>query len=142
MNAEDIKILKDAFKKSWSKSTTYPKTREKWSSENPAFGQCAITSLVINDLYGGKIVYNQDYHHFWNVLKDGTVIDLTKVQFGTGVKIESFSESSREYILESAAATEAKTPERYQLLKSKVHKILRGLPGSRRSLSQSSLSPA
>jgi hypothetical protein len=125
MTAEEIKILRSAFKKSWSKSTTYPRTKEKWSPENPAFGQCAVTSLVINDLYGGKIVYNEDYHHFWNVLKDGTVIDLTKVQFGSGVKIKGFSESSREYILESAAAAEAKTPQRYKLLKSKVAEILR-----------------
>lgn len=124
MESVDVNALRDAFLKSWSRDTTYPRTKDQWSTANPSFGQCAVTSLVINDLYGGKIVVNRDFHHYWNVLNDGTVVDLTKEQFGKGVVIESHGEATREYILGSDAAARALTPERYKLLKTKVAKAL------------------
>lgn len=120
----NINFLRQAFSKSWSRKTSYPKTRDQWSPENPAFGQCAVTSLIVQDLFGGKLVYNKDYHHYWNILDDGTTIDLTKIQFGKNVKIDNHELVTREYILESAAAARAETPERYALLKQKVEKLL------------------
>jgi hypothetical protein len=124
MSDVNIEKLRRAFSDSWSKETSYPPTQDQWSPENPAFGQCAVTSLVINDLYGGQIVYNKDYHHYWNILDDGTVIDLTKIQFGPRATINHWTSSTREYILDSSAARKAQTPQRYQLLKNKVEQLL------------------
>jgi len=124
MESVDKKSLREAFLKSWSRETSYPRTKAQWSTKNPSFGQCAVTSLVVNDLYGGKIVYNTDYHHYWNVLEDGTVIDLTKDQFGKNITIKPQGETTREYILSSESAARALTPQRYYMLKHEVEKNL------------------
>lgn len=124
MEAIGIKSLKSALLKSWSQETSFPRTKDQWNSKNPSFGQCAVTSLIVNDICGGKIVFNKDYHHYWNVLDDGTVVDFTKDQFGKEVSIPQQGEASREYILESEAAHRALTPARYKLLKGKVEKVL------------------
>lgn len=124
METVDNNTLREVFRKSWSRKTSYPKTQDQWTAKNPAFGQCAVTSLVVNDLYGGKIVYNRDYHHYWNVLDNGTEVDLTKEQFGKNVTIQPQGETSREYILSSDAGARALTPQRYNLLKKQVEKNL------------------
>ncbi len=120
----NIKDLRKAFFKGWSRDTSYPRTKARWSPKNPAFGQCAVTSLVVNDLYGGKIVYNKDYHHYWNILDNGSEIDLTREQFGKGVVITGFTVASRDYMMHSEAAERAKTKKRYELLKGTVEKLL------------------
>lgn len=120
----NIDILRHSFEKSWSRKTSYPGSRNDWSPHNPAKGQCAVTSLIVNDLFGGKIVYNKDYHHYWNILEDGTEVDLTRGQFGDQVNIKGYSVAGRKYILDSETAALAKTPERYALLKSRVEKLL------------------
>lgn len=124
METVDKNTLREVFRKSWSRKTSYPKTQDQWSAKNPSFGQCAVTSLVVNDLYGGKIVYNRDYHHYWNVLDNGTEVDLTKEQFGKNVTIQAQGETTREYLLNSDGATRALTPQRYDLLKKEVEKNL------------------
>jgi hypothetical protein len=120
----DVRHLRKAFGQGWSRNTSYPKTRTLWNTKNPSFGQCAVTSLVVNDLFGGKIVYNKEYHHYWNILDDGSEIDLTREQFGKNVVINEFTEASRNYMIYSDAAERAKTRERYELLKNKVEKLL------------------
>lgn len=45
--------LKECLQESWSKETSAdPK---KWTADNPAWGQCAVTTLVAQDFYGGNI---------------------------------------------------------------------------------------
>ncbi len=124
MESEGKKNLREAFLKSWSRETSYPRTKDQWNARNPAFGQCAVTSLVVNDMYGGKIVYNTDYHHYWNVLDDGTVIDLTREQFGKNVDIKPQGDATREHMLYSEAAGRALTLQRYNLLKERVERNL------------------
>jgi hypothetical protein len=43
-----IENVRDALYKSWSLESS-----SKWTRENPANGQCGVTSLVVNDLLGG-----------------------------------------------------------------------------------------
>lgn len=38
-----------ALRKAWS-----PSTASKWTTENPAAGQCNVTSLLIHELFGGE----------------------------------------------------------------------------------------
>jgi hypothetical protein len=119
-----IELIENALRKAWSRETCYPPDQEKWSDENPAFGQCAVTSLIIQDFFGGEILYCKHLHHYWNKLPDGKEIDLTRSQFGNKVRPCADKVVPREYILESESAKKVKTFERYLLLKNKVDKII------------------
>ncbi|MBT2574824.1 hypothetical protein J7E26_12815 [Bacillus sp. ISL-51] len=62
---------------SWSR-----KTSSKWTEECPAKGQCGVTALVIQDVYGGAILKTKtgDSWHFYNRI-NGEVYDFTDSQF-------------------------------------------------------------
>jgi hypothetical protein len=62
-----------------------------WSVSNPAWGQCAVTACVLHDVLGGRIVWciarspdNEEHSHYFNVLADGSTLDLTREQFPVG----------------------------------------------------------
>lgn len=120
----DINRLAEALYKSWSKETCFLAYQKDWSHKNPAFGQCAITALIVQDFFGGEILYCKHYHHYWNRLPNGEEIDLTRSQFGNEVRLCVDGNASREYILESDSAKKAKTLERYLLLKNRMNKII------------------
>ena len=58
------------------------RTSRQWSPDNPANGQCAVTSLVLQDIYGGSLLKTRvgDAWHFYNEI-DGRIVDLTESQF-------------------------------------------------------------
>src|SRR6266508_310636 len=81
--------MEQAIRESWSLDTSDDPAE--WSPENPARGQCDITSLVIHDLLGGELlaadVYLDDKRvesHMWNRLASGVEVDLTRDQFKRG----------------------------------------------------------
>lgn len=115
--------LKELFKRIWSTDTCYPGSKDEWSVENPSLGQCAVTSLLINEIFGGKILFNKEYHHYWNLLEDGSEIDLTKDQFGAQAQIKAEGEASRDYILYSENAKRSETLKRYKILKKRFEKL-------------------
>lgn len=120
----DIKFLESALKKSWSKETCYPPTQKDWSNKNPAFGNCAITALTVQDYFGGELLYCKHYHHYWNRLPDGQEIDLTRSQFKEAVTVCVDEIKSRVYVLESDSAKQGATLKRYTLLENKVKTLL------------------
>ncbi|CAL9474988.1 hypothetical protein SUDANB106_02943 [Streptomyces sp. enrichment culture] len=82
-----------ALRASWSADTCCPSdgTRIAWSPDNPAWGHCDITSLVVNDLLGGELMLGEVFHggrqegyHWWNRLPNGIELDLTREQFVMG----------------------------------------------------------
>lgn len=83
-----LDTLREALEKSWGKETSV--APEKWSPENPAYGQCAVTALVVHDFFGGRLVKvtaagpDETASHYYNELPDGRVVDLTRVQFPKG----------------------------------------------------------
>ncbi len=107
----------------WSSETCYPRVRKFWKKENPSVGQCAVTSLVINDFFGGEILFNAEYNHFWNRLEDGTEIDLTKGQFKCDISLLDNYKVDRKTILFTKNATRARTYERYQILLKKLNSL-------------------
>ncbi len=121
--------LELALKNSWTKESS--SDPEKWTPNNPAWGQCAVTALVINDYLGGDIVWNnaslpdgREISHYFNNI-GGTEKDFTRIQFPTGTTIPSgipktkeFS-TTREYVLSYPI-----TQQRYELLKQKVQEFL------------------
>ena len=78
---------------SWAADTCSPDDLERagWSAENPAWGQCDVTALIVNDLFGGDLMLGEVHcageqhgYHWWNRLGDGSEIDLTREQFRLG----------------------------------------------------------
>ena len=65
--------------------------RTDWSAANPSRGQCGSTALTIHDLLGGELLIAEVLRadgsrqgvHYWNLLPDGTEIDLTREQFAS-----------------------------------------------------------
>lgn len=101
----------------WSRETTHPDFADKWSEENRSAGQCAVTALVVNDYFGGKLakIYVGDDSHYFNII-DGEIIDLTAQQFGD-IKIdyETYELRTRETMLANE-----NTRQRYNELRGKV----------------------
>ncbi|MBI5355966.1 MAG: hypothetical protein HZB68_05930 [Candidatus Aenigmarchaeota archaeon] len=95
----DAKKLKRALRMSWSKETSY--YGKDWDEENPSYGQCAVTALVVQDYLGGEILRGEtDGYgpHFWNVV-DGKEVDYTRGQFPKGTKITGGKKANRKRIL-------------------------------------------
>lgn len=104
----------------WSQQTSVDPAN--WSPGNPAWGQCAVTSLIIQDCFGGDLVRSTvgGISHYWNVLPDGSVIDVTFEQFLPGSRLDSEPEiRSREYVLSFPD-----TVKRYTLLRNELFRAL------------------
>ena len=76
--------LYDALLHVWCEYSCTPRLRDEWSPSNPTLGQCAITSFLAQDIFGGKvfgILQAGGNFHCYNVV-DGYAFDLTSEQFG------------------------------------------------------------
>lgn len=121
-----LKDLEHAIRDSWSKETAYPADQDSWSTIISSKGQCAVTTLVLQDYLGGKIVYSENPYHFW-LEKEGLDIDITRCQFDPKTIVRKKGYKLRDQVLEEGNAKEAKTLERYLLLKESVEKKLSSL---------------
>lgn len=109
----EIGQLKQLLIQSWDLETCSPGLRDKWTEENPSLGQCAITALIVNDIYGGKIMrcMASTGSHYYNIVND-ELVDLTVEQFlGEIPQYENGEERTREYLLSNKD-----TKNRYLLL--------------------------
>lgn len=78
--------LQDAIRRAWSAETAADV--KLWGPKNPAAGHCDVTSLLVRETIGGDLKVAQVFrngelseHHYWNVLPDGSELDLTSSQF-------------------------------------------------------------
>lgn len=109
--------LYDCLLKVFSRETCTSRLRHLWSEDDPTCGQCSITALVAQDIFGGH-VYEMDspggsIHSFNEV--DGIVFDLTSEQFHEKAKDLDYSLvrlQDRELRLSNV-----EKKERYELLK-------------------------
>jgi hypothetical protein len=85
--------IERAVRASWAADTCSPDdvARAAWTPDNPAWGQCDITALLISDLFGGDLMLGEVHlggvqhgYHWWNRLAGGIEIDLTRSQFRLG----------------------------------------------------------
>ena len=69
--------LADRIARCWSASTA-----STYTIANPAFSQCSVTALVVQDHLGGMILKTsvRGQWHFYNLV-DGERVDLTSSQF-------------------------------------------------------------
>ncbi len=122
-----LKTLDDLYhilRKAWSKETAYPSCQAEWVPSDPSYGQCAITAMLVHDIFGGSIhrirVEGGGTHYFNKI--DGSYIDLTIEQFdlyNIPVSYEPNEEMDRKY-----CGKNADTSHRYQLLVSQIATIL------------------
>lgn len=81
--------LETAVRAAWALDTCDPVDADDWSAANPSRGQCGATALTIHDLLGGELLIAEVIRsdgsrqgvHYWNLLPDGTELDLTREQF-------------------------------------------------------------
>lgn len=90
--------LRDAIAASWRRETTNDPTH--WRSTNPAWGQCAVTALVVQEYLGGQLLRAVvgGVSHYWNELPSGEELDLTRHQFDHYAP-QGREHRSREYVL-------------------------------------------
>ena len=78
----DIQYLERVFPKIWCRETSaYP---DRWTPENPAYGQCLSTARIAERCLGGEIILVfllPEVPHFYNVLPGGRTHDFTRSQF-------------------------------------------------------------
>ena len=85
--------LERVIRAAWGYDTS--EDPDEWSTDNPARGQCAVTALLIRDLFGGDILIATVFpsagppreRHAWNRLPSGIEVDLTADQFRNGESV-------------------------------------------------------
>lgn len=122
---QEINKINYALINSWCKETSYELVKDNWSLKNKSLGQCAITSLIIQDYLGGDIVFAETIfdnssviNHYWNFI-DNIDYDLTIQQFTSNYKFINKKIVSRNTLLANLD-----TLKRYQILKEKVDNYL------------------
>ena len=101
MELYKLEKLKEILNCSWNKDTCSPGLRDKWNEDNSSIGQCAITALVVNDYFGGRIMrcMTSSGSHYYNLI-DNEIVDLTVDQFlGETPLYSQGEERTREYLL-------------------------------------------
>ncbi len=120
----ELMELVGLLRRNWDAESAFD--ADDWSGANPARGQCAVSSLVIQEYMGGEIVrFRVEFEgieekHFVNLI-DGALIDSTHSQFPASVMLvrsdpdlKQFS-SVRERLL-----SDADTERRYGYLLAKI----------------------
>ncbi|WP_308431002.1 alpha/beta fold hydrolase [Streptomyces nojiriensis] len=124
--------LEAAIRAGWSAETCEPSdiTKIPWTPENPGWGHCDITALVVQDLVGGDLMLGEVFHdgrqegyHWWNLLPGGIRIDLTREQFRRGETVTPGR------IVKRPGGRLRRRWEEYQLLRQRVIDKLGPLPG-------------
>lgn len=129
INTPSIQQLMLALQAGWSEETSFTPTE--WMTENPARGQCLVSTLVIQDYLGGDIRrYNVDAGtfkevHYCNLLPSGAVFDSTATQYSkpvqltmTPIKLKGYATARERYM------SDPDTQTKYELLKERVSHAL------------------
>lgn len=128
--------LKSAVRASWCVWTADPCDQPSWSSSNPAWGQCASTALIVQDMLGGQLLIADVQHHdgsrqgvhYCNRLPDGSDLDLTREQFINGEIIDKQRLAAR-----PTDTTSGRLAGQYRLLAAAVARRLKASSGSMES---------
>lgn len=120
--------LEELLNLSWTKKTSADS--KNWTEKNKSYGQCVVSALIVQDYFGGEIVWSNAelpdgsiVSHYFNLIGE-VYYDLTFKQFPKGTivpngisKSEEFK-STREYVLSYSP-----TQKRYETLKKKVESL-------------------
>ena len=116
-----LQKLRNLLWLSWSKQTCYPGCVEQWSKTNKSLGQCAVSSLVVQEYLGGELAKIKvgGVGHYFNLI-DGEIIDTTGQQFG-GIKLDY---NNYRIVKRQQPLADPNTNQRYQILKNRVANLL------------------
>jgi hypothetical protein len=106
------------LRKAWCADTAHPSYQKDWSENNPSYGQCCVTALAMQDLYGGHIYECKvsGKRHYVNITPEGYLHDFTAAQFGDGQLVYSDMKlRTRESLLKNKDVKA-----RYELLKARL----------------------
>jgi len=125
-----IDELEKILKKSWSKETSY--FPDGWSETNPVWGQCAVSALIVNNHFGGEIVWaeavlpdGRKISHYFNLI-DGREVDLTRSQFPPETRIPAGVEKKETFTsVRECLLSDGNFKKRYEILKKKVEDNLK-----------------
>lgn len=95
----ELELLAETLERAWLRQTSADP--EHWAPDNPAWGQCAVTALVVQDTLGGELLRTtvDDVSHYWNRLPDGSEVDLTRQQFAADATYGQVVAKDRQYVL-------------------------------------------
>ena len=122
--------LETAVRAAWALDTCDPVDADDWSAANPSRGQCGSTALTVHDLLGGELLIAEVIRsdgsrqgvHYWNLLPDGTELDLTREQFADDEVIQ------QPRILRRPAGLPNRCAEQYLTMRGRVFDAL-GIAG-------------
>lgn len=105
-----------ALRQIWAGDTASPTGA--WSTTTPARNHCSITSLVVQDYFGGDLLKTRTVGgtHFYNVI-DGTKWDLTVSQFAEPIPYDDIPASRDDALGDCSVA-------KYALFSDRVAKTL------------------
>lgn len=89
-NGKNRPLAFDEEKVRWALSSSWsPQTAIQWRPDNPALGQCSVTALLINELFGGRILKtrHRESVHYYNEI-DGRRYDFTSSQFTSPIEYD------------------------------------------------------
>jgi hypothetical protein len=91
--------LSKALARSWNRNTSYDPSG--WSEDNAAWGQCAVSALIVQDFLGGSLLVGEvnGVEHYWNLLPDNRDLDLTRHQFGSIQSLKGPFHAQRDFML-------------------------------------------
>lgn len=114
-----IENIQKTLLECYSKELCYSKVQDDWSEFNKCCGMCAITSLIVNDYFGGDIckIYVDGISHYFNLIEN-KIVDLTSSQFNNELNYNNYQIIDRQKILIDD------TKNRYTILKSRLIKKL------------------
>lgn len=90
------------LRQAWKAETAYKSCQTEWVPNDPSYGQCAITAMLVFDMFGGsihRIRVDGGGTHYFNKI-DGHYVDLTREQFDLydiPVNYEANEQMQREY---------------------------------------------
>lgn len=115
----DMKAIQKALSECYTKELCDSKVSEDWTESNKCFEMCAITTLIVQDYFGGKIgkIHMNGVRYYFNILND-QVVDLTDSQFDSEIDYTDYEIINREQILIED------TKQRYESLKKRLIKKL------------------
>ncbi|HWG98516.1 MAG TPA: hypothetical protein VNV66_04140 [Pilimelia sp.] len=132
MTVWTLSDIEGAVRAGWAADTCSPDdlVRAGWQPDNPAWGHCDVTALLVNDLLGGDLVVGtvhldgeQQGFHWWNRLATGVELDLTRDQFRNGQVVVGARVVAR------PAGRPKRRYREYLLLRERVAARLGPLPG-------------
>ena len=114
-------VFREVVREAWVGATALGP----WTSKCPELNQCAVTSMLVQDYFGGNLLRcecNDGDSHYWNMLPGNEEWDLTAGQFEYSGVIplrDTVVIRPRSYV-----DGNRKTVKRYKVLKKRFLKIL------------------